>query len=191
MTVKILAFDGSGRKDSMNRKVLDLVTPLIKAHGGSGTAIDLHEYDLPLYNGDEHAEKGMPPRLEELKTLFKSHDGFLIASPEYNGSFSPLLKNALDWVSRAAPNEKPLECFKGKVAGLISASPGKIGGLRGLYQLNTLLWSMGTLVLPELVSVPFFKDALDEQGQFKNDPEKNAANNLAKRIVDVTQALKA
>jgi len=190
MTCKILAFDGSGRTGSINHVILDKVVAAAKTHGAEVTVIDLYDYDLPLYNGDLHAEEGMPPRLDSLKAIFREHDAFLIASPEYNGSFSPLLKNAIDWVSRQGPGETPLQGFKGKIAGLIATSPGKIGGLRGLYQLNTVLWSIGMLVLPEIVSVPFFKDAVDENGDLKNDSDKNAVANLARRIVAVTSALK-
>jgi chromate reductase len=189
MTAKFLAFDGSGREGSINKKLLDNVVSEVKAAGGTGTVIDLSKYDLPIYNGDIEA-KGLPPAVLELKELFKEHDGFLIASPEHNGSFSSLLKNTLDWVSRPVKGESPLNCFKGKTVGLMAASPGKLGGLRGIYQLNTVLFILGTIVMPEIVSIGFAGEAFDEEGKLKNDKEKDAAANLAKRIVKVTAALK-
>lgn len=189
MTVKILAFDGSGRSGSINHVILDNVIAEAKKHGAEVTVINLYDYDLPLYNGDLEAEEGMPEAAHKLKEIFKAHDAFLIASPEYNGSFTPLLKNVIDWVSRPVPGEPPLNCYKGKVAGLIATAGGKIGGLRGLYQLNTVLWSIGMLVLPDIVSIPFFKDAVDENGTVKNENDRNAIARLGKRIVDVTGAL--
>ena len=190
MTAKFLCFDGSGREGSMNKKLLDHVVGEVKAAGGTGTVIDLSKYNLPLYNGDLEGDEGLPEAAKQLKELFKEHDGFLIASPEYNGSFSALLKNVLDWVSRPVAGEPSLNCFKGKTVGLMSTTPGKIGGLRGLYQLNTVMFIMGTIVMPEIVSVPFYKEAFDENGKLKNEADQKAAANLAQRIVKVTEALK-
>ena len=190
MTAKILAFDGSGRKNSFNKKLLDNVVAEGQATGATITTIDLAAYNLPLYNGDLEAEEGLPQGVKELKELFKAHDGFLIASPEYNGNFSPLLKNTIDWVSRPVQGEPPLNCFKGKVAGIMSISPGKMGGLRGIYQLNTLLFVIGTLVLPEIISIGSAAEAFDEDGKLKNDPDKAKAKFLAERIVKVAGALK-
>lgn len=190
MTVKILAFDGSGRKESINRNVLDHVIAQAKTHDAEVTQINLHDFNLPIYNGDLESEVGTPEAVTKLKELFKSHDAFLIATPEYNGSFSPLLKNALDWVSRPVQGEAYLNCFQGKTAGLITASAGKLGGMRGIYQLNTVLFGVGVTVLPNIVSVAFYNDAIDGQNQLKNDADKNSVATLAKRVVDVTKAIK-
>jgi len=190
MTAKFLAFDGSGREGSINKKLLDNVVSEVKEAGGTCTVIDLSKYNLPLYNGDLESEEGLPVAAQQLKELFKEHDGFLIASPEYNGSFSPLLKNVIDWVSRPVKGEPSLNCFKGKTVGIMSATPGKIGGLRGLYQLNTLMFITGTIVMPEIVSIPFANDAFEEDGKLKHEADKNAAIRLAKQIVRVTEALK-
>lgn len=189
MAVKLLAFNGSGRKGSMNQKLLLNVIADAKAAGANVTLIDISGYNLPIYNGDIEAE-GFPAAVIELKELFKAHDGFLIATPEYNGSFSPLLKNTLDWVSRPVKGEAPVNVFKGKVAALMSASPGKLGGMRGIAQLNTVLFGLGTLVLPEIVSISFYSEAFDENDQLKNDPDKAAAANLAKRAVHIAGAVK-
>lgn len=190
MTVKILAFDGSGRKESMNRKLLNHVIAHAKEHGASVTQINLHDYNIPIYNGDLESGEGIPAPVTELKKLFMEHDALLIATPEYNGSFSPLLKNVLDWVSRPVPGTPGLSEFKGKVAGLLSAAPGKLGGLRGIYQLNTVLFGVGVTVLPNIVSVGFYGEAFDDQGNLKNDNDKNAVATLGKLIVKATTALK-
>lgn len=190
MAPKFLAFDGSGRKGSLNQKLLDNIVAEVKAAGGTGSVIDISAYDLPIYNGDLEADQGLPKGVMELKELFKSHDGFIIASPEYNGSFTPLMKNVIDWVSRPVQGEPPLNCFKNKIAAIMSAAPGKVGGLTGLYQLNTLLFRIGTLVLPDIMAVGFAGDAFDEQGKLKNDADKDKARMIAQKIVKLTPALK-
>jgi chromate reductase, NAD(P)H dehydrogenase (quinone) len=184
MTVKLLAFAGSVRKESMNQKLLEQVVAQVKAEGAEVTLISLEDYDMPFYNGDIEAA-GFPESVQKLKALFKSHDGFILASPEYNASFTPILKNAIDWVSRPMEGETPLQCFKGKVAGLVGTSPGKFGALRSIVQLTSVLASIGTLVLPEVVSVAFYKDAFNEDGTLKNDADKGAVERLAKRIVKI------
>lgn len=189
MTVKILAFDGSGRKGSINRNVLNHVIEVAQGEQAEVTSINLADFDLPLYSADLY-NQGYPENATKLKELFKSHDAFLIASPEYNASFSPLLKNAIDWVSRPSEGSKPMEGIAGKIVGLIAASGGKLGGLRGIYHLNTHFFGMGMLVLPEIVSVGFYADAIDENGKLKNDNDKNAVARLGKRVVQVAKALK-
>lgn len=188
MTTRILAFDGSGRKNSINRNILEQVCEAVRQHGAEVTFVDLCALEIPLYNGDLEAEQGFPESVQQLKALIRSHDALLIASPEYNGSYTPLLKNALDWVSR--PEQGRPSPFSGKVAGLVTAAAGKIGGLRAMYQLNTLLFSLGVVVLPQLVSVAFYNDAVDVDGKLKNDPEKKAVATLAERLVTVATALK-
>ncbi len=189
MTIKLLAFDGSGRTDSLNGKLLDLVVAAAKSKGATVTRINLRDFHLPLYELDGEIANGLPAAAVELKKLFNEHHGLLIASPEHNGAPTALLKNVIDWVSRKHGDEKPLQGFKGKVVGLISGSPGKLGGLRGLYQLNTILFGLGTLVLPEVVAVGFSGEAFDDKGALKNDADKGAVETLATRVVSVTKAL--
>ena len=188
MSIKILAFDGSGRVDSMNGKLLKEAVASLKAKEADVTVINLHEMDLPLYDGDLERESGIPESAQKLKKLFNSHDALLIASPEYNGGMSGLLKNAIDWVSRQLEGEGMYPGIKGKVVGLMSAAPGKLGGMRGLAQLNTTLFGMGALVLPEIVSISFYKDAF-EGDKLKNEGDKKAVETLAKRLIQVTKAV--
>lgn len=190
MPLTVLAFDGSGRAGSMNRKLLEAAAADLRGRGATVTIINLHDFDLPIYDGDFERDNGMPENAKKLKNLFNTHDALVIASPEYNGGVSGLLKNAIDWVSRAAPGEAPGAGFRGKVAGIMSAAPGKLGGLRGLYQLNTLLFGLGVLVLPQIVSVGFYNDAFDADGKLKNDPDKNAVSAMADRLVAVGKAVK-
>ncbi|MDH3591896.1 MAG: NAD(P)H-dependent oxidoreductase, partial [Planctomycetota bacterium] len=130
---KILALSGSLRGDSFNRKLVAAAAAGARAAGAAVTEIDIREFPLPLYDGDLEARDGLPEHALRLKRLFAEHEGLLIASPEYNGSISGALKNLIDWVSRpASKGEKPLASFDGKVAAIMAASPGGLGGLRGL-----------------------------------------------------------
>ena len=144
--VKLLAFAGSGRRDSINRKLLAAAVASARQQGAEVTVLDLRADTLPLYDGDLE-EAGMPPKVIELKRLYAAHDGFLIASPEYNMFFTPLMKNTLDWLSRPAPAGVP-DPFAGKVAAHIATSPGGFGGLRALPFLRLLLAKLGVLVSP-------------------------------------------
>jgi hypothetical protein len=100
--------------------------------GAEVSLLDLKDFPLPLFDQDLEAEQGMPEAGAKLKRLFIDHDGLLIAAPEYNSSVTAVLKNAIDWVSPPASGEPSLVAFRGKVATLMSASPGALGGLRGL-----------------------------------------------------------
>lgn len=188
MTVKLLGFDGSGRKGSMNRKLLELVSDEAKALGAEVTLINLTDYDIPLYNGDLEAEQGLPKDIIALKKLFNEQDGFLIASPEYNGSFSPLLKNTIDWLTRpGADDSVPRQPLAGKLVGLMAAAPGQLKGLRGIYQLNTLLFGINATVLGEIVAIGHYGQNFDEQGQLKEEKDQAAVKKLANRIVKLAK----
>src|SRR5262249_29719722 len=105
MAPRILAFAGSTRRDSFNKKLAGIAADGARAAGAEVTFIDLRDYPLPLYDGDLEAEKGLPEQAQRLKKLFLDHDGLLISSPEYNSSISGVLKNTIDWVSRPVPGE--------------------------------------------------------------------------------------
>ena len=148
-TAKILAFAGSARKDSFNKKLVKIAAEGAKAAGAEVTYLDFRDLPLPLFDEDLEAAEGLPENALKLKVMMKAHQGFLIACPEYNSSITPLLKNAIDWASRPEPGEPSLVCFKDKVAILISASPGGLGGLRGLVHVRSILSNIGVLVLPD------------------------------------------
>ncbi|MDS4013569.1 MAG: NAD(P)H-dependent oxidoreductase [Candidatus Accumulibacter sp.] len=150
-TVRLLAFAGSGRKDSLNRRLLAAAVAIAQEQGAEVTLLDLKADTLPLYDGDLEAA-GMPARVIELKHLFAAHDGFLIASPEYNSFFTPLLKNTIDWLSRPAPAGVP-EALSGRTAAIFGASPGALGGIRGLPYVRLLLSRLGVLVSPNELAV--------------------------------------
>jgi NAD(P)H-dependent FMN reductase len=160
---KILAFSGSIRRDSWNRKLIQAAVDAARAAGGEVTLIDLADYPLPLYNGDLEDRDGLPDNALRLKALFKDHDALLISSPEYNSSIPPLLKNAIDWVSREWQGESGLVPYQNKVAAILAASPGTFGGMRMLPHLRQILNTLGVLVLPGQFSLAHADKAFDEE----------------------------
>jgi NAD(P)H-dependent FMN reductase len=142
-TPRILAFAGSARRESLNRKFLAVAIQAAEEAGCEVTLADLNELSLPLYHGDLEDEGGLPENAVTLIRLITSHRGLLVASPEYNSMITPLLKNTIDWCSRADDNP-----FEGKVAAVISASPGTLGGVRSLAMAQSLLLKLGCSVVP-------------------------------------------
>lgn len=185
---KILAFSGSIRRDSWNRKLIQVGVDATRAAGGNVTLIDLTDYPLPLYNGDLEDRDGLPDNALRLKALFKDHDAFLIASPEYNSSIPPLLKNTLDWVSREWQGESGLAPYQNKIAAIMAASPGQFGGMRMLPHLRQILNTLGVLVLPGQFSLPNADKAFDvETGALKSPARLHS---LLLELVNTTNALK-
>ena len=166
---KILAFAGSNRTGSWNQRLLDEAAERLQSLGTVVTSVRLADFDLPLYDPNEEARSGLPVGVLKLKEKFVAHDGFLIASPEYNSSFSPMLKNALDWASRPSAGEAPLSAYRGRVAALVAASPGALGGLRGLVHLRAVLSSIGVLVLPGQMALGKAHEAFDDVGHLKDE----------------------
>jgi len=189
--VKILAFAGSARKDSFNKKLVKIAIAGAKAAGAEVTDLDFRDLPLPLFDEDLEATEGLPENVLKLKAMMKAHQGFLIACPEYNSSMTPLLKNAIDWASRPEPGEPSLVCFKDKVAVLMSASPGGLGGLRGLVHVRSILSSMGVLVLPDQKAIGNAYQAFDENGNLKDELQQAAIMQLGSRLATVAVKLNA
>jgi chromate reductase len=190
-TPKILAFAGSTRTDSFNKKLVRVAAEAGRQAGAEVTLIDLRDYPLPLYDGDLEA-KGAPENVLKLKKLFLEHDGLLIASPEYNGSVTGVLKNTIDWVSRkTSADEAPLSAYRNKVAALMSASPGGFGGLRSLITLRGVLSHINVLVIPAQVTVSKADEAFDGQGSFKDARQNDAVRKLAAELVQTIIKLKS
>jgi NAD(P)H-dependent FMN reductase len=187
--VRVLAFAGSARKDSWNKKLVGIAAKGAEAAGADVTLIDFRDYPMPLYDGDLEAAEGIPEHGQRFKLLMIEHDGFLISSPEYNSSITPLLKNSIDWASRSSgAKEPPLVAFQGKVAALMSASPGGLGGLRGLVHLRSILGNIGVLVMPGQVAVPRAQDACAADGIGLKDPAQHAS--IEKLGADLVALLK-
>ena len=190
MTPRILAFAGSLRRESFNKKLVPIAAKAARGAGAEVTLIDLKDFPLPLFDQDLEAEQGMPDNGKKLKQLFIDHDGLLIASPEYNSSFPAVLKNAIDWVSRPAPGEPSLVAFRGKVATLMSASPGALGGLRGLVHVRSILGNIGVIVLPEQIAVAQAHEAFNPDGSLKDPKQQAGIEALGKTLASFLMKLK-
>jgi NAD(P)H-dependent FMN reductase len=187
--IKIFAFAGSARRDSFNKKLVKIATEGARAAGAEVTYLDFRDLPLPLYDGDLEEAEGLPANARKLKELMKTHQGFLIACPEYNSSITPLLKNAIDWASRPEPGEPSLVCFKEKVAVLMSASPGDLGGLRGLVHVRSILSNIGVLVLPDQKAIGNADQAFDENGNLKDESQQTAILQLGNKLATMTAKL--
>jgi len=190
-TPRILALGGSTRKDSYNKKLVHIAAKGARSTGAEVTLIDLRDLALPLFDQDLEAAEGPPPGATKLKRLMIEHDGFLISSPEYNSSITGVLKNAIDWASRPAPNEPPLVAFKGRVATLMSASPGALGGLRGLVHLKAILGNIGVLVLPDQVAVAKAFEAFNEDGSLKDPKQQASVEGLGQGLTAILAKIKS
>ncbi len=179
---KILAFAGSTRMDSFNKKLVKIAAEGAKAAGAEVTYLDLRDLPMPLYDGDLEIKEGIPPNAQKFKEILLAHQGLLISSPEYNSSISGVLKNTIDWASRALPGEAPLACFTNKVAGLLSASPGALGGLRALVAVRSILGNIKVLVLPDQIAVPKADQAFTADGSLKDAKQHAAVQNIGSQL---------
>ena len=190
ITPKILAFAGSIRKDSVNKRLAKIALRFAEEAGAETTFVDLLDYQMPLYCEDFETEHGIPDSAIALKALMKNHNGFLIASPEYNGSLTGIMKNTIDWMSRPYADDPRMACFDGKIAGLMAASPGGLGGIRGLSHLRTILAGIGVFVLPNHVAVGQAGTNLVDDETIKNESLQKAITNLSTELVRVIRGLR-
>lgn len=155
---KILAFAGSLREHALSKRVVKIAVKGAEKAGGEVTYVDLRDYPMPIYNLDEHERNGFDPNALAFQGLLTEHDGFLIASPEYNGSLPAALKNAIDWASRPSEKYPRSAVFSGKFAAMMSSSPGSLGGVRSLSHLRGVLTSISVNVLSQEIAVAFAED---------------------------------
>lgn len=182
---KILAFAGSLRVDSYNKKLIKVAIKGAEQAGAEVTHIDLLDYQMPIYNEDIETREGLPKNAIKIKELMWEHDGFMISAPEYNSSITGVLKNTIDWASRqATPEEVYLSCFIGKAAVLMSASPGGLGGLRGLVTLRSILENINTLVLPQQKTIPQANEAFTADGKLKDKKQQEAIEKLGRNLAE-------
>jgi chromate reductase, NAD(P)H dehydrogenase (quinone) len=181
---KLVAFAGSTRSASFNKQLVALAADAARAAGAEVTVVDLRDLALPLFDQDLEEAGGLPDGAKTFKNLLRQSDGFLIASPEYNSSVTAVLKNAIDWASRAESDDEPgLVAFRGKAAVLMSASPGALGGLRGLVHLRSILGNIGMHVLPDQVSISTAHEAFVD-GKLKDERKAKQVTSLATQLVE-------
>jgi len=186
---KVLAFAGSLRAESFNRKIVAVAAQGARDAGAEVTIIDFRDLPMPIYDGDFEAANGLPESARTFKRLLVEHHGVLIATPEYNSQFPALLKNALDWASRREDGEPPLVAFTGKIAGVMSASPGALAGLRGQLLLRALLGYLGMVVVPDRVGIGSARDAFDAHGRLKDPGQQDSLERLGAQTVRFVQRL--
>lgn len=186
----VLAFAGSTRSGSLNKKLITIAAAGAHEAGGSVTLIDLRDFPLPLYDGDLEASAGMPREAVELKRLFAAHRGLLIATPEYNGSVPGVLKNAIDWTSRSLDGKASLASFEGKVAALVSGSPGPVGGIRAQTHLRQILGTINVTLIPQQWRVPLATEAsFDESGNLRDATAQAMVRSVGASLVRFLQRL--
>ena len=189
-TPPLLVFAGSTRAQSHNRRLAQAAADIARAAGAPVTHIELADFDLPIYNADLEA-RGTPAAAIRLKELFHAHPAWVICSPEYNGSYTGLLKNTIDWVSSPIKGDatwgsgtKP---FAGKVVGLLSASPGAMGGLRSLSHLAPLLSNLQCWLTPKQFALGRAGDAFDASGQLVAEPARQSVQGVVEQALWAAQ----
>lgn len=188
MSVNLLVFAGSMRRESLNKKLARVAAGMAEAAGARTTYIDLIDYPMPLYDGDLEAESGPPANAFRLQEIIAEQHGLIVVSPEYNHSIPALLKNTLDWVSRT-PRVRGPNPFAGKVAGIMSASPGGLGGIQGQDHLRRVLETVGALVLPGGVALPRADQAFDAEGGLADPALRRRVSDLVGEVLRVAGRL--
>ncbi len=176
--IKILAFSGSSREDSANKKLIQEAASIAREKKANVTVLDLKDYPIPFYDGDLETKEGMPLKARQLRQLMIQSNVIVIASPEYNGSLPAVLKNVIDWASRSENGSYSLEAFKGKKFIIMSASPGGGGGARGLTHLRTILENLGGTVLTQQLVLPDAYNAFNPDGHLKDPKLKSELQQL-------------
>ena len=189
--MRLLFFAGSAREASFNKKLALLGHHIAEANGIEAVFVELKDYPMPIYNGDIEAAEGPPERARAFKALLGEYQGVFIASPEYNSSVTPLLKNTLDWVTRVrAKGETGLEVFKSRVFAISGASPGYYGGMRSLLNLRQILAvGIGALVIPEQLALPRAMDAFEADGSLKDRNQQEMLKGVVEALATAARKL--
>jgi chromate reductase, NAD(P)H dehydrogenase (quinone) len=189
---KLLVFAGSTRLNSFNRKLAGVAATLARASGAEVTHIELADFDIPMYNADLEA-RGTPPDVMKLKQIMFEHPAWIICSPEYNASYTALLKNTIDWVSSPVKSDAAwhdgFKSFTGKVVGVLSASPGALGGLRSQSHLVPLLFNVQCWVAPRTFALGHAGEAFDAQGELINDSHRSHVQAVIDQVLFAAQRL--
>ena len=183
---KILAFAGSLREHSYSKRIVKTAVKGAEKANAEVTYIDLRDFPMPVYNADDYEKNGFDANASKLQKLLNEHDGFLICSPEYNASLPAALKNAIDWASRQSDEFKTGEVFKGKVAAIMTESPGAFGGIRCLGHLRGVLSILLVNVLPSEIAVGKVHEMFDGDGEeMTGEKMKKILEDLGASLVDM------
>jgi chromate reductase len=187
---KILIIPGSLRTGSLNAKLAAVAASELARSDVEVTRISLGDFPLPIYDGDLESKSGVPKHAVNLKRLIGAHHGILIVTPEYNSSLPPLLKNAIDWVSRVQDtHESQGQVFRGRAFALAAASAGRLGGTRCLAALRLVLSGCGASVIPSQLALSFADVAYDDMDRLKHPADIAALQAMARQLIDVSQRM--
>jgi len=182
--LKVLILPGSARRDSVNRKLAAVAAKIVNDAGAVAELVDPADFPLPLFDQELEDAEGLPAPAKALKQKFLAAQALIFVSPEYNSSVTPLMKNFIDWVSRAeSEGEEPLAAYRGKVAGLLAASPGALGGLRGLVHLRAILGNIGVLVTPKQFALGGAFSKFDERGALSDDAALAGVTAVVREVI--------
>jgi chromate reductase, NAD(P)H dehydrogenase (quinone) len=188
--LKILVIPGSLRTGSLNAKLAAVAAHRLAQAGTDVTRLSLADFPLPIYDGDLQTKSGVPKHAVDLKRMIGAHHGVLIVTPEYNASVPPLVKNAIDWVSRVQdPNESRGQVFRGRAFAIASASRNRLGGARSLAALRLILAACQALVIPNQLALAFADEAYDDMERLKHPPDIEAMGAMVRQLIDVSQRL--
>ena len=191
MAVRVLVIPGATRSESFAKKLGRVAASVVTEAGGSPTFVDLRDHPMPLYDGDLEAKEGLPPHAVELRGILKQHDAVLFATAEYNASLPAVLKNTIDWLSRPYAPEPGVSVWKSKVAGLLSSSPGALGGMRALVHLRQVLMNLGLLVVTEQFALGNAASAFGPDGGLVDPKAKASVLTVVRSVVHVAERLGA
>jgi NAD(P)H-dependent FMN reductase len=188
---KILVFAGSIRTGSHNARLAALAAKELALIGANVTRVSLEDYPMPIYDGDNEAASGVPSNARNLKQMLEAHRGVFIASPEYNASITPLLKNTIDWISRVREHgEPPLAVFKDRAFALGGASDSAYGAMRSLMALRQVLeLGCGALVIPEQITVFRASEAFDDMDNLKEERTAASLKRVLQRLADTAREM--
>lgn len=182
----LLVFAGSTRQQSYNRRLAQATARIAQSLGAQATVLELGDYDLPLYNADLEAQ-GTPEGVLRFKAALHAHPAWIVCSPEYNGSYTALLKNAIDWASSPVAGHPEwhdgLKPFRGKVVGMLSASPGALGGLRSQSHLAPLLVNLECWLAPKAFALGGAASAFDADGQLVQPAHQERVRAVVEQVL--------
>lgn len=185
---RVLVFAGSVRSGAYSGRTADLAQKELALQGAEVTRISLADYPLPIMDEDLEAEHGIPENAVKLARQIAAHDGVLIATPEYNGSIPPLLKNAIDWTSRVSKdNGRPFRPMTGKPVGLCSSSNGHFAGIRCINHLRAVLVRCRMEVITPECSVPDGGNAFGEEGNFRDEKLHKSMEQLCRTLIETSR----